>query len=210
MPKLTIALWVFYLFVSLGVRMLIQLRTTGHTGFVLARNNANRLQVIASTIFVGSALAGLLSPILALAFPEHPLWRPFAVTPALTALGLIGYLAGVSLAFAAQLTLGKSWRVGVDRDERTELIMRGVFRVVRNPIFSALQLTAVGLAFLCSTPLAWLACATQFVALEMQVRGVEEPYLARMHGAEYRQYLSQVGRFVPGIGLRQRMPSRSA
>lgn len=204
MPKLTIGLWLFYLAFSLGVRMLIQLRLTGQTGFVLARNNANRLQVIASAIFVGSAFAGMLSPVFALVFPEHPLWAVLGTSPALTMLGTIAYVAGVSLAFTAQITLGKSWRVGVDSEERTELIVRGAFRVVRNPIFSALQLTAVGLACLCSTPLAWLACATQLVALEMQVRGVEEPYLARVHGAAYRDYLARVGRFVPGIGLRPR------
>ena len=61
--------------------------------------------------------------------------------------------------------------IGVDARERTELVVRGTFRLVRNPVFS-LQLTAVGLALLCSTPLAWIACAVQLLALELQVRGV--------------------------------------
>jgi protein-S-isoprenylcysteine O-methyltransferase Ste14 len=29
---------------------------------------------------------------------------------------------------------------------------------------------------------------------------VEEPYLVRSHGDEYRRYASRVGRFLPGVG----------
>ena len=37
-------------------------------------------------------------------------------------------------------------------------------------------------------------------ALEIQVRVVEEPYLARTHGDAYRSYAERTGRFVPGLG----------
>jgi protein-S-isoprenylcysteine O-methyltransferase Ste14 len=49
----------------------------------------------------------------------------------------------------------------------------------------------------------WVALAgvvALFVALELQVRVVEEPYLRRTHGAAYTDYASRVGRFVPGVG----------
>jgi protein-S-isoprenylcysteine O-methyltransferase Ste14 len=38
------------------------------------------------------------------------------------------------------------------------------------------------------------------IAVELQVRFVEEPYLLRTHGQRYRDYASRVGRFVPGLG----------
>jgi protein-S-isoprenylcysteine O-methyltransferase Ste14 len=38
------------------------------------------------------------------------------------------------------------------------------------------------------------------LALELQVRAVEEPYLIRSHGDAYRAYAARVGRFLPGIG----------
>jgi protein-S-isoprenylcysteine O-methyltransferase Ste14 len=204
MPQLTIALWLTYLAISLGLRLLIQLRTTGNSGFALARSK-NRLEIIASALFLSSLFAGLASPILALALPDRPLWRVSELPPIVTAIGGLLYVCGVTLAFTSQLTLGKSWRIGVDLSERTELIERGAFKIVRNPIFSALELTAVSLALLCSTPLAWLACAVQLVALELQVRGVEEPHLTRMHGDAYLDYSARVGRFVPGLGLRPRV-----
>jgi protein-S-isoprenylcysteine O-methyltransferase Ste14 len=49
----------------------------------------------------------------------------------------------------------------------------------------------------------WLGLAAVVVialGLEIQVRAVEEPYLIRAHGDEFRVYASRVGRFVPGIG----------
>jgi protein-S-isoprenylcysteine O-methyltransferase Ste14 len=37
------------------------------------------------------------------------------------------------------------------------------------------------------------------VALELQVRFVEEPYLATVHGEPHEAYRRRVGRFVPGL-----------
>ncbi len=204
MPKITLVLWLSYLAISLGLRLLIQLRTTGKSGFALARS-VNPLEIKASALFVSSMFAGLASPILALTLPERqPLWHVMELPLTVTVLGGVSYVCGVVLAFTSQLTLGRSWRIGVDTSERTELIERGAFGIVRNPIFSALQLTAMSLAVLCSTPLAWLACAAQLVALELQVRGVEEPHLERVHGEAYLDYMARVGRFVPRLGLRAR------
>jgi protein-S-isoprenylcysteine O-methyltransferase Ste14 len=38
------------------------------------------------------------------------------------------------------------------------------------------------------------------LALEIQVRLVEEPYLLRAHGTAYASYAARTGRFAPGIG----------
>jgi protein-S-isoprenylcysteine O-methyltransferase Ste14 len=50
---------------------------------------------------------------------------------------------------------------------------------------------------------AWLgfaAVVVTWLGLELQVRAVEEPYLLRTHGDEYRVYAARVGRFLPGVG----------
>lgn len=53
--------------------------------------------------------------------------------------------AGVTGTLGAQLTMGDSWRVGVDPTERTGLITQGPFALARNPIFTMMLLTATGL-----------------------------------------------------------------
>ena len=45
------------------------------------------------------------------------------------------------------------------------------------------------------------AIAALVVALELQVRFVEEPYLLQAHGSAYADYAARVGRFFPRVGL---------
>lgn len=108
--------------------------------------------------------------------------------------------AGIGATFAAQLSMGGSWRIGVEGHERTELVTRGAFRLARNPIFSAMAMTAVGLAAMVPNVIAVGGLVALIVAIELQVRGVEEPYLRRTHGMGYDGYAAHVGRFLPQIG----------
>jgi protein-S-isoprenylcysteine O-methyltransferase Ste14 len=71
---------------------------------------------------------------------------------------------------------------------------------VRNPIFSAMTVATLGLALLAPNILSWLALAALVAGLEIHVRLVEEPYLTRTHGDDYRRYASRTGRFLPVIG----------
>ena len=96
--------------------------------------------------------------------------------------------------------MGDSWRIGVDEEERTALVTSGPFAVVRNPIFAAMLPTSLGLALLVPNVVALAGLAALVIALEIQVRLVEEPYLLRAHGDAYSEYAARVGRFVPGLG----------
>lgn len=78
----------------------------------------------------------------------------------------------------------------------------GVFRFVRNPIFSAMVVASVGLVLLVPNALTVVAVAVLVAALEIQVRFVEEPDLRSVHGATYDQYCERTGRFAPGMGTR--------
>jgi protein-S-isoprenylcysteine O-methyltransferase Ste14 len=111
----------------------------------------------------------------------------------LAAVGIVG-------ALAAQVTMGNSWRIGVDESETTELITHGAFGWVRNPIFSFILISGAGLMALVPNAFSALAFALTFAGIEIQVRAVEEPYLAKTHGPAYRDYASRVGRFAPGVG----------
>jgi protein-S-isoprenylcysteine O-methyltransferase Ste14 len=97
--------------------------------------------------------------------------------------------------------MGTSWRIGVDPAERTALVTSGPFALVRNPIFAAMLPTALGLTLLVPSWVAIAGLLGLLVALELQVRVVEEPYLLRAHGEKYAGYAARVGRFVPGMGL---------
>jgi protein-S-isoprenylcysteine O-methyltransferase Ste14 len=74
---------------------------------------------------------------------------------------------------------------------------------VRNPIFTTMTLATLGLLLLVPNAASILSLAALVVALEIQVRLVEEPYLTRTHGDPYRRYAATTGRFLPGIGRGQ-------
>jgi protein-S-isoprenylcysteine O-methyltransferase Ste14 len=111
-------------------------------------------------------------------------------------------VTGIALTLYAQIAMGSSWRIGVDESERTELVTHGPFALVRNPIFGAMLPTSLGLVLLVPNVVAVAGFVALVLALELQVRVVEEPYLFRVHGAVYRDYAGRVGRFVPGVGRR--------
>lgn len=108
--------------------------------------------------------------------------------------------AGIAGALASQVTMGDAWRIGVDESETTDLVTRGVFGRVRNPVFSCILISGAGLFLVLPNALSILACVLTFAGIEIQVRAVEEPYLEKTHGPRYSRYASRVGRFVPGLG----------
>lgn len=133
-------------------------------------------------------------------------WRSWAQYRATGSTGFAA--AGIAATLHAQLTMGRSWRIGVDHDEVTALVRTGVFGRVRNPIFSAMLLFGAGLTLLTPNVVALAGFALLSASIYAQVRFVEEPYLTAVHGDEYLAYAAAVGRFVPGVGLTTRHPAR--
>ena len=111
--------------------------------------------------------------------------------------GLVLTLVGITATLAAQRDMGVSWRIGVEQTEVTDLVVNGAYAWVRNPVFTAVIATGAGLALMTPNPVALTALVALVIAIEIQVRAVEEPYLLRTHGQRYRDYAARTGRFVP-------------
>ena len=185
-----IVLWIVYAALAFGLRTFVQWRVTGRTGWNLAGSGKRPFERGVELLVGAALIGGFLAPCL----------QPSAAAAIHPALGIALYVCGTILTVASQFAMGRQWRVGVDAGERTELVAHGLFGLVRNPIYSGMLLACAGLTLLCFTWLGCLAYAALVIALELQVRGVEEPYLLRTHGASYQLYAARVGRFVPGVG----------
>ena len=94
--------------------------------------------------------------------------------------------------------MGRSWRIGVQEGERTDLRCDGPFKWCRNPVFSGMLTTTAALSI--GVPWLLLPWALMLLSLQLQVRVVEEPHLLTAHGDTYRDYARATGRFVPGLG----------
>lgn len=192
-----LTLYLVALALAFGWRAAVQRRRTGDTGMRLRAGPPGSVAWWAKLLFVAALLLGLAGPIAALA----GLPAPGALDqPWVRVVGAVLGVAGVAATLVAQLDMGSSWRVGVDAAERTELVTGGTFRLARNPVFTAMMVTSAGLTCLVPNAVAIAATAVLVVSVELQVRAVEEPYLARVHGDAYTAYAHRVGRFVPHVG----------
>ncbi len=194
-PGLVLALYALYLLLAFGLRSVVHYRQTGSSGFIGMPRSGPPAERIGGLLFAAALVLGLLSPLLELAG-----WTRSAEHFRLPGLGLALYALGLAGTLAAQFQMGSSWRIGVDRAEQTELVHRGLFLWVRNPIFSAMFMLALGLLLLLPNWPALGALVCLALGLELQVRLVEEPNLLAHHGESYRRYAARVGRFFPGLG----------
>jgi protein-S-isoprenylcysteine O-methyltransferase Ste14 len=199
MERVAVGLVVLFFAVAVVLRMAIQWRLTGATGFHGLSGKPGSLEWFAGALFGASTLSTAASPVLVWLGWLRPLELPGGRAEQFVGLAL--FAVGLAVTFAAQLGMGRSWRIGVSADETTALVNRGLFALVRNPIYSAMLLSFLGLALVLPTPLAFGVWLLVFLSIELQVRFVEEPSLSRLHGAAFARYLETVGRFVPGIGL---------
>ncbi len=192
------ALTLYLLWASLafGWRTIDQRRRTGDSGLRLHAEPSTP-QWWAKIGFAVAVLVGLAAPIAAVAGIDN-----IAALDAtrLHVAGIALTVTSILLTVAAQASMGESWRIGVDPDEQTQLVTRGAFRLVRNPIFTAMLVTATGLAMIIPNFVSIIGLVALIAALEIQVRLVEEPYLLTVHGDIYRAYARTVGRFVPDVG----------
>jgi protein-S-isoprenylcysteine O-methyltransferase Ste14 len=199
MPVVALVLFAVFGTLALGWRSWQQRRRTGSTGFRGISGRLGSPEWFAGVGFVGALAAAVAAPVLQLTGMVSPL--DFLHAWWIQAVGIVLAVVGIVATVYAQLDMGDSWRIGVDHGETTALVRTGVFAVVRNPIFTAMLVFGFGIALVTPNVVAIAGFLLLLVSIELQVRSVEEPYLAAAHGDVYRDYLATVGRFVPGVGL---------
>ncbi len=196
-----------YFTVAFGIRTWMQYRQTGDTGFRGISGRVGSLEWIGGVLFVVALIAAVAAPILdlvGLAPVDALVARPIQTS------GVVLTLIGIAATFAAQVTMGNNWRIGVDDNESTDLVTTGAFALARNPIFTAMVVTGLGLVLVVPNVVAIAGIVGLLLALQLQVRLLEEPYLARTHGEAWAAYANRVGRFLPGIGtIRSAKPSNT-
>jgi protein-S-isoprenylcysteine O-methyltransferase Ste14 len=132
-------------------------------------------------------------------------WRYFGLSTARIAwsdpLGLIGLAlsaGGILLLAACIVEFARSGRGTLSPvDPPRHLVVRGLYRYVRNPMYLAVTLILLGEAALLRSRDLAMYWACFFAAANLFVIGYEEPYLRSRFGASYDAYSRQVGRWMP-------------
>jgi protein-S-isoprenylcysteine O-methyltransferase Ste14 len=119
---------------------------------------------------------------------------------ALALFGLACAAAGVILLTVCIMEFARSGRGTLSPvDPPRYLVVRGLYRYVRNPMYLAVTLILLGEAALLHSAdlVAYWACF--LVAANLFVIGYEEPSLRSRFGVSYERYTRQVGRWIPRI-----------
>ena len=171
-------------------------QAAGRPVFLFARATG-RDRLAAMGFRVAFALA-FFGPLLWLAVPIlhkiDPLWTEGRAL----LLGLVGvFVAGLGamVAFAAQMSMGSSWRVGVISGETGDLVSGGLYRFSRNPTFVGQAALLAGVAMAVPSVPTILAPILFLWSASTQVRS-EEAALRAAIGPDYDHYTASVPRWI--------------
>jgi protein-S-isoprenylcysteine O-methyltransferase Ste14 len=121
-------------------------------------------------------------------------WAPLRVA------GLITLILGAIVliqAFARFVTEGHGTPAPVAPTER--LVVGGLYRYVRNPMYLAVVAAIIGQALILGQPVLLGYAAAVWVTIASFVRWYEEPTLARQFGKRYQSYRCAVPAWRPRI-----------
>jgi protein-S-isoprenylcysteine O-methyltransferase Ste14 len=138
---------------------------------------------------------------------SRPLFSPFVPMPTmaeglLTALAIAIGFASIWFCYAAVRTLGKQWALVARVIEGHELIMRGPYGVVRNPIYLGMFGLLIDAGLTLSRWQAVILASVIFL-IGTQIRiHTEEKILRAAFGPKFEEYARQVPAFFPRIFAR--------
>lgn len=95
----------------------------------------------------------------------------------------------------AQFQMSNSWRIGIDEENKTQLVTKGIFSISRNPIFFGMIGTVLGLFLILPNALSFFLTLTSYFIIQIQIR-LEEEFLERQHGEAYKNYKSKTRRLI--------------
>lgn len=122
-------------------------------------------------------------------------------------LGIAGMGVGAALLGACIWEFARSGRGTLAPvDPPRELVVRGLYRYVRNPMYLSVTTIVFGELLLTRSQALLLYWMVWFLAVNVFVRGYEEPTLRRRFGQSYERYTEAVGRWLPRFRARVILP----
>ncbi|HEU5473906.1 MAG TPA: isoprenylcysteine carboxylmethyltransferase family protein [Actinophytocola sp.] len=153
-----------------------------------------------SAAALGSALFFLAAPVVVAGVLPWWLagWSPGRTAPPLAVLGgvlVAGGAAVVGDAFVRFVRDGRGTPAPVAPTER--LVVGGLYRFVRNPMYVGVVTAIVGQALLLGRLSVWLYAGLAWLVMAAFVRWHEEPNLRARFGIDYEAYKHAVPAWVP-------------
>ncbi len=114
-------------------------------------------------------------------------------------LGLLPVTAGVATYLWCLWDFMQARGTPAPIDPPKDLVVKGLYRYVRNPMYAGILLALLGEALFFETGLLVLYALLIFLMVYVFVTHYEEPTLQRLFGEAYTRYRQKVGRFLPRL-----------
>lgn len=115
-----------------------------------------------------------------------------------TVLTVIFLVAGLVIAIAARRALAGNWSSQVAIKEGHELIRSGLYRYVRNPIYSGMLLMVLGTVLSFGNLSAWTGFVVILLGMVLKLKG-EERMLTEHFGRDYDAYKQHSKALIPFV-----------
>ncbi|HEX4124368.1 MAG TPA: isoprenylcysteine carboxylmethyltransferase family protein [Tepidisphaeraceae bacterium] len=182
-------------------------RWTGKAGGLVPREPIGRATRLIWTPVI--AIWIIVPLITGLHRPSSPVLRPLYASGGWGWFGVAVMAACFAATAACWKRMGKSWRMGIDPDEKTTLIATGPYAIVRHPIYALSQVMMLATMAIVPSILMLAAGIVHIGLLQWEARR-EERYLLAVHGTAYADYCRRVGGFLPrrSVSRCQPQPAR--
>jgi protein-S-isoprenylcysteine O-methyltransferase Ste14 len=130
------------------------------------------------------------------------LWRALALLPSVFGAGI---LLRCIWDFAV---FGRGTLAPIDPPKH--LVVRGLYRYVRNPMYIGMVLVVLGEAWFFKSGALLVQAAVAFIVVHTFVLFYEEPHLRRQFGRSYASYCQDVNRWLPRKPKPHNHPNRYA
>lgn len=149
------------------------------------------LRALLAFLVLPGVVAFIVPPVLALIDP----WRTGVFLP-----GALVMLLGVVLLLWCVRDFYVSGKGTLAPwDPPTKLVVVGLYRHTRNPMYVAVITLLIGWCVLLTSPVLLLYALILAIAFHIRVVTNEEPWLESRFGTEWRQYRAEVSRWIPRL-----------
>jgi protein-S-isoprenylcysteine O-methyltransferase Ste14 len=179
------------------IRLLYKAHKAGHSANFIPREGIGRLLRL---VWIPVVLLWIALPLIQGAGGAHddPYLTPLFLLRPLSWLAVIVAFAALFLTLACWKEMGRSWRMGINPDEKTQLIATGPYAYLRHPVYALSSVLMLASVAVDASPLMIAVALLHLALLQFEARR-EEAYLLRTHGAIYQDYCRRVGGFFPRL-----------
>lgn len=110
--------------------------------------------------------------------------------------GVLVAVVGVAVFIISVLTMRDSWRAGVSKTDKTELVTKGIYKISRNPAFLGFDLMYLGILLMFFNLVLFEVSLFAMLMFHLQIVNVEEEFLLEAFGDEYLRYKKKICRYI--------------